>query len=73
MHDHRLPKTVMLGELEDAGKRGPGGGKKLNQRTAWQRVVGYFAPRGTGALPHLTLGFGTAQYAKGAVGLWPRG
>ena len=24
MSDHRLPKRVMLGELENAGKRGPG-------------------------------------------------
>ena len=26
MGDHRLPKRVMSGELENAGKRGPGGG-----------------------------------------------
>ena len=26
--DHRLPKRVMLGELENAGKRGPGGNDK---------------------------------------------
>ena len=25
MGDHRLPKMVMSGELENAGKRGPGG------------------------------------------------
>ena len=25
MGDHRLPKRVMSGELENAGKRGPGG------------------------------------------------
>ena len=28
MGDHRLPKRVMLGELENAGKRGPGGKEK---------------------------------------------
>ena len=28
MGDHRLPKTVMSGELESAGKRGPGGNEK---------------------------------------------
>ena len=28
MGDHRLPKRVMSGELENAGKRGPGGKKK---------------------------------------------
>ena len=26
--DHRLPKRVMSGELENAGKRGPGGKEK---------------------------------------------
>ena len=28
MGDHELPKRVMSGELENAGKRGPGGNKK---------------------------------------------
>ena len=28
MGDHRLPKRVMSGELENAGKRGPGGKEK---------------------------------------------
>ena len=28
MGDHRLPKKVMSGELENAGKRGPGGEEK---------------------------------------------
>ena len=28
MGDHRLPKRVMSGELENAGKRGPGGEEK---------------------------------------------
>ena len=49
------------------------GERRKNRRTAWQRIVGFSASRETGAPPHLTLGFGTAQYAKGAVGLWPRG
>ena len=49
------------------------GGRRKNRRTAWQRIVGYSASRATGAPPHLDLGFGIAQYAKGAVGLWPRG
>ena len=57
---------------ENAGKRGPGGKRKeekrKNGRTERQRIVGYVASRGTRAPPHLTLGFGTAQYAKGAVG-----
>ena len=28
MGDHRLPKKVMSGELENAGKSGPGGKEK---------------------------------------------
>ena len=72
MGDHRLPKRVMSGELENAGKRGTVGRRK-NGRTAWQRIFGYLASRGTGAPPHLTLGNGIALYVKGAVGLWPRG
>ena len=28
MGDHRLPKRIMSGELENAGKRGPGGKEK---------------------------------------------
>ena len=72
MGDHRLPKKVMLRELENAGKRGPGGRRK-NGRTARQRILGSFASRGTGTLPHLTLGPAIAQYVAGAVGLWPRG
>ena len=73
MGDKRLPKRVMSGELENAGKRGPGGRRKKSGRTAWQMIFDYLTSRGTGAPPHLTLGYGTAQYTKGAVGLWPRG
>ena len=40
MGDHRLPKRVVSGELENAGKRGPGG-RRNNGRTAWQRIFGY--------------------------------
>ena len=77
---HRLPKRVMSGELENAGKRGPGGEEKEltdcvadDRRTAWQMIVGYLASRGTGEPPHLTLGRGTTRCTKGVVGLWPRG
>ena len=72
MGDHRLPKRVMSGELENVGKRGLGGRRKSG-RTAWQRIVGYLASRGTGEPPHLTLGRGITRYTKGVVGLWPRG
>ena len=59
MGDHRLPKRVMSGELENAGKRGSGARKK-NGRAAWQRIFGYLASEETGTLPHLTLGPGIA-------------
>ena len=72
MGDNMLPKRVMSGELENAGKREPGGRRKSG-RTAWQMIFEYLASRGTGAPPHLTLGYGTAQYMKGVIGLWPRG
>ena len=61
MGDHRL----MSKELENTGKRGPGG-RRNNGRTAWQRIFGYLASRGTGTLPppHLTPGPGIAQYVR---------
>ena len=66
--DHRLSKRVMSEEVENAGKHGLEGRRR--NRTAWQRVFGYLASRGTGAPPLLTLGRGIAQYGEGAVGLW---
>ena len=72
MGDHRSPKRVMSGELKNAGSVGRGG-RRNNGRTAWQRIFGYLASRGSGRLPHLTLGPGIAQYVKGTVGLWSRG
>ena len=72
MGDHRLPKRIMSGELENAGKRGPGGRRKSG-RTAWQMTLGYLASRGTGELPHSTLGNGITRYKKGVEGIWPRG
>ena len=64
MGDHRLPKRVMSGELENAGKRGPGGRRKSG-RTAWQMIFGYLASRGTGKPPHSTLGHGTTTVQEG--------
>ena len=72
MGDQRLPKRVMSGELENAGKRGPGGRIKSG-RTAWRMIFGYLASRGTGEPPHLNLGHGITRYKKGVVCLWPRG
>ena len=55
MGEHRLPKRVMSGELEDAGKRGPGEKEK-----EWTDCVAedlrLFGVRGTETLTHLTLG-----------------
>ena len=56
--DHRLPKRVMSGELEKAGKRGPGGEEK-----EWTDCVAddlrLFGVTGdTGEPPYLTLGRG---------------
>ena len=54
MGDHRLPKRVMSGELENAGKRGPGRKEK-----EWTDSVAddlrLFGITGAGAPPHLTL------------------
>ena len=72
MCDHKLPKRIMSGELDNEGQRGPGGGRNNKWRSAWQGIVGCSASRGIGAPRHYTLGFGTAQYAKGAAGLRPR-
>ena len=71
MGDHRLPKRVSRESWRTGGNVGRGGRRK-NGRTAWRRIFGYLASRGTGAPPHLTLGSGIAQYVKGAVDLWPR-
>ena len=51
MGDHMLPERVMSGELENAGKRGPGG-RRNNGQTASQRIVGCLESRGTRAPPH---------------------
>ena len=72
MGDHRLPKRVVSGEIENAGKRGPGG----KEREWTDCVAGdlrLFGVTGDWSTPHLTLGRGITQYTKGVVGLWPRG
>ena len=65
----------MSGELENAGKRESGGKENSSTDCVAQdrRLFGITGDRSTAALPHLTLGSGTSQYVKGAVGLWPRG
>ena len=40
MGDHRLPKRVMSGDLENAGKRGPGGKEKEWTDCVWQMIFG---------------------------------
>ena len=53
-------------------ENGGRGRSRNNEQIAWQRVVGYFASRRTGAPSHLTLRFATASYVKKDVGLCPR-
>ena len=55
----------IVGRRENVGRAG----RRKSGRTAWQVIFDCLASRGTGAPPHLTLGYGTAQYTKGAVGL----
>ena len=72
MGDPRLPKRVLSGELENAGKRGPRGKEK-----EWADCVAenrqLFGMTGDWTPPHLAPGFGKEQYAKGAVSLCPHG
>ena len=74
MGDHRLPKRVMSGELENAGKRGPGGKEK-----EWTDYVadylGLFGVTGDWGTTALDPGawYNIVVYTKGVVGLWPRG
>ena len=62
----------MSGELENAGKRGPG-----EEAKEWKDCVAedlrLFGITGDWSTAALTLWSGIAQYVKGAVGLWPRG
>ena len=69
MGDHKLPKGVISGELENTEKRGPRGEGERMDGLRVAGIPGFLVSWGTGALPHLTQGFGTAQYAIGAVGL----
>ena len=73
MGDHRLLKKVMSGELENAGKRGPGGKEKERTDCVADdlRLFGITEGWSTSALDRGV--YGTAQYTKGAVDLWPRG
>ena len=52
MGDHRLPNRVMSGELENAGKRGPGGKEKewTDYVADDLRLVGVTGDRSTAAL-----------------------
>ena len=51
------------------------GVRRKNGRTAWLRIFGYLASRGTGTLPHLTLGPGITQYVEGCrfLAAWVKG
>ena len=72
MGDNRLPKRVISESSRTRENAGRGGKKRIG-RTAWQMIFDHLVSQGTGAPPHLTLGYGTAQYTKGAVGVWSRG
>ena len=52
MGDHRLPKRVMSGEVENAGKHGPGGKKKewMNCVAEDRRLFGITGDWSTAAL-----------------------
>ena len=73
MGDHRLPKRIMSGELENAEKRGPGGEEK-----EWTdcvaddlRLFGITGDWSTAALdPGIWY---SAVHEGGCIGLWPRG
>ena len=74
---HGRPQVTQEGRVLRAGKRGKTstGGKEKEWTDCLaeeeeRRLFGI--TRRTGAPPHLTLSFGTTQYAKGAVGLLPR-
>ena len=79
MGDHRLPKRVMSGELENSGKRGPEGKEK-----DWTDCVAddlrLFGITGNWSSAALDPGawYGMVWYSavhggRGAVNLWPRG
>ena len=72
MGDHGLPKRVMSGKLENAGKRGPGGKEK-----EWARSVAagrrLFGIKGDWSTTALDPGVWYSTDTKGAVGLWQRG
>ena len=64
MGDHRLPKRFMSGELEDAGKRGPGGGGEVMDGLRG-KILSAVASQGFGGPPQVILASGTAQNVKG--------
>ena len=72
MSDHRSPKRVMSGELENAGKRGPGGKEK--ERTDCvaddRRLFGVTGDWSTAALDP---GAWYNIVHEGGCRLWPRG
>ena len=73
MGDHRLPKRVNSGALENAEKRGPGGKDKewTDCEAEDRRVFGIMRDWTNAALD--TGVWYCTVCAKGAIGLWPRG
>ena len=74
MGNHRLPTRVTSGELENAGKRGPGE-KEKKWTVCVAEDLWLFGITGNWNTAALDPGVwsGIAQYVTGAVGLWPRG
>ena len=72
MGDHRLPKRLMSGELENAGKRGPGGKEK-----EWTDCVAddlrLFGVTGDWKTAALDPGAWYNTVQEGGCRLWPRG
>ena len=68
MGDHKLPKWVMSGELESAGKRGSGG-KEKERTDCVADDLWLFGVTGSWSTAALDPGCFIVHYAKGAVGL----
>ena len=74
MGDHRLPKRVMSGEMENTGKREPGGGEKkwMDCMAEDRWIFGMAGDWSTATTLDPGVWYSTVQYAKAAVGLWSR-
>ena len=72
MGDHRLPRRVKSGELENAGKRGPGGKEKEWTDCVAEDRRQFGTTRDWITIIALDLGVWCNTVVNGAVGLWSR-